>query len=216
MNTGKANLLFRLLIPLLLGLWGCSKQDQIELIDHPPVVVPDTTLINYYGNLLLGTSPMPADTIFTQMQLGGNPANPNENMGYDLQALVGQWPSFLLHWEPLSPNESGIMEGTYTGCCALTMTDSARALIFQWIVEGRNPADFPSLDPAISFETYDAYDVTIQISDVIESVRTEIIGTDTFHLDMARVRLSGLMRNDTSHLYKGISGDFICYFGRTN
>ncbi|MBL7781834.1 MAG: hypothetical protein JNM22_11505 [Saprospiraceae bacterium] len=216
MNTGKANLLFRLLILLLLGLAGCSKQDQIELIDHPPVVVPDTTLINYYGNLLLGTSPLPADTIFTQMQLGGNPANPNENTGYDLQAVVAQWPSFLLHWDPHSPNEPRIEEGIYTGCCALTMTDSTRARIFQWIVEGRDPAEFPLLDPVISFEMYDAYDVTIQISDVIELVRTEIIGTDTFHLDQARVRLSGIMRNDQNNSYKGISGDFICYFGRTN
>ena len=35
MNTGKINLLFRLML-LLLFLEGCSKQDQIEIIDHPP------------------------------------------------------------------------------------------------------------------------------------------------------------------------------------
>ena len=46
MNTGKINLLFRLML-LLLFLEGCSKQDQIEQIDHPPMVVPDTTIVNY-------------------------------------------------------------------------------------------------------------------------------------------------------------------------
>lgn len=214
MNTGKTNLLFRLMLLLLVLLQGCSKQDQIEIIDHPPVVVPDTTIINYYGNLLLGNSPMPADTIFTQMQWGGNPSNPNENAGYDLQAMVGQWPTFLLHWEPHSPSEPRIMEGNYTGCCALAMGDSARAQVLQWIVQGSNPDSFPHIDLILSFETFDAYDVTVNISDVIESYRTEIIGTDTFYIDRARVKLSGLMRNDMNNSYKGISGEFICYFGR--
>ncbi len=216
MNTGKINLLFRLMLLLLLLLEGCSKQDQIELIDHPPVVVPDTTIINYYGNLLLDNSPMPADTIFAQIQWGGNPSNPNENTGYDLQAMIGQWPSFLLRWDPNSPSESRIMAGNYTGCCALAMSDSARAQVWQWIVEGSNPATSPQIDLIISFETYDAHDVTVNISEVIESYRIEIIGTDTFYIDRARVKLSGLMRNDMNNNYKGISGEFICYFGRAH
>lgn len=198
---------------LLVAAAGCRKENRIEYIDDEPVVVPDTTVQNYYGNLMIGNGLLPADTIFTEVQFG-SPANPDENLGYDLQAFIGPWPSFLLHWAPNSVDEPGITEGNYIGCCALTMSDTAREQMLQWVIHGRDPMNVPQLDLNTAFVQYQGQYVTVNISEVIHGVQTQIVGNDTLYIDRAKVKLNGVLLDNQNHA-EAVSGEFICYFGRT-
>ncbi len=213
------NLFTQWLLPGLLLLMlgsglGCSKENQIELIDNPPDVLPDTTIINYYGNLLLGTSPVPVDTIFTNTLIDSS-GGPGLNVGYDLQAMTGPWLSFWMHWDANDPNEMRIMEGDYAGCCSISLNDSARADILTWLVSGQNPALFPNIDPQFAYDLYFSVNVNINISNLEENVRYEVVNNDTLWIDRAKVKMNGIMQDSSNH-HKAISGEFICYFGRTN
>lgn len=191
---------------------GCSKENQIEIIDNPPVVIPDTSVVNYFGNLVIGNSPVPVDTVFTNVQFA-NSGSTQENVGYDLQTFTGLWVNFFLHWDPNSPNETGIQEGNYTACCAVNMNENAQAQILSWIAAGRNPATMPQIDPSNSYDIYFAADVNVNISNLQEAVRYELIGNDTIWIDRAKVKLSGLLQDSTNQ-FKAVSGEFVCYFSR--
>jgi hypothetical protein len=203
-----------LMLALVVSMaWAaCSRENQIIVIDHPPVVDPDTTLLTYYANISIGNDKVPADTIFTDMQY--DDMNPGLNQGYNLTSLIGEFPSFVLFWPTLSPLEEKITAGTYSGCCSVLLNDSSRVRIEQWVLNGKDPSAFPTLDSVV-FNYYDAFNVMVEVSNVEESVRVEDLGNGmTWIVDRAKIKLSGIMINTENNTPRAISGNFTCYFGR--
>jgi hypothetical protein len=190
---------------------GCQKENSLTTVDIPPIVSPDTTIVPYFGNLILGDSPLPVDTIFVDVRFEYNNGSP-QNIGYVLNALIELWPSFVLQWEPRSPDESGIQEGDYMGCCAFGIEENVAFQIQEWIISGQDPSQFPPIDPISNIDFFSAQDVNINISNVEKNFKIEVSGSDTLFLDKARVKLSGMLMD--SMLVKPILGDFVCYFGR--
>jgi hypothetical protein len=192
-------------------VWSsCYRGNEYNIVEHEPVFEPDTTVITYYGNLTMGTIKLPADTMYSTVQIDS--AAPGVNVGYSLDAYVDQIPTFSLFWEPLSPTEEKITEGNYTGCCSIIMDDSSLANVQNWILLGRNQ---PLILDSVAFQFYMAENVTINVSNVTEAVKIDTLSPGFVWItDRATVQLSGIMINAMNNQVKAISGSFTCYFGR--
>jgi len=195
------------------AVWSsCYRGNEYNIEENEPVLEPDTTIITYYGNVTLGTIKLPADTIYSTVQVDS--AGPGVNTGYSLDAYVEQIPTFSLFWSPILPNEEKITEGTYQGCCSVIMDDSSLASIQDWILRGR---DFnqPLILDSIMFNYYAADNLNINVSNVEEAVKTDTLGPGFIWItDRATVQLSGIMMNVQTGQPKALSGSFTCYFGR--
>ena len=194
-------------------VWSsCYKGNELIIVDHPPVLEPDTTVVSYYGNITIGTIKLPADTIYTTMQ--ADSANPGVNIGYTLDSYVDQLPTFSLFWESLSPFEEKITEGVYTGCCSVLMTDSSLARLQDWILRGRDMNQPPLLD-SIPFNYYMADHVDITVTNVVEAVQIDTLAPGMLWIvDRATIQLNGIMINIENGAPKALSGSFTCHFGR--
>lgn len=193
------------------AVWSsCYRGNEYNIEENEPVLEPDTTVITYYGNVTLGTIKLPADTIYSTFQTDS--VNPGVSVGYTLDSYVDQIPTFSLFWEPLSPTEEKITEGSYTGCCSVLMNDSSLARIQDWILTGRNQ---PLILDSVTFQYYLAGDVTINVSNVTEAVKTDTLAPGVVWItDRATIQLSGIMKNIETNQPKVLSGTFTCYFGR--
>lgn len=194
------------------AVWSsCYRGNEYNIEENEPVLEPDTTIITYYGNLTLGTTKLPADTIYSTFQ--ADPGGPGASTGYTMEAYVlDQIPTFSLFWDPISPNEEKITEGSYTGCCSVLMDDSSLVSIQNWILTGRNQ---PLILDSVTFQYYLASDVTINVSNVTEAVKTDTLAPGVVWItDRATVQLSGIMKNIETNQPKVLSGTFTCYFGR--
>lgn len=204
-------LTFLLILAAALTWSACSRENQMGIIDNPPHFDPDTLVETYYADVSLGNAKLPSDTIFTDMQY--DQSSPGQNLGYDLEAHIGYWPSLILHWEPLSADERSITAGVYKGCCSIALTDTSRQQIEQWILSGRDQQAFPVLD-SMPFHIYSAEHVSITVSNVVDSVLVENLGGYYRIIDRATVRLNGVMEELDTGGTKVISGTFECYFSR--
>lgn len=195
------------------AVWSsCYRGNEYNIDEHEPVLEPDTTIITYYGNLTMGTIKLPADTIYSTSQADSSGSGANN--GYSLDAYVEQIPTFSLFWGPLSPAEEKITEGSYTGCCSVLMDDSSLVRIQDWILAGRNFSQ-PLILDSVVFQYYLANNVTINVSNVAEAVKTDTLSPGFVWItDRATVQLSGIMVNVETNQPKVLSGTFTCYFGR--
>ncbi len=201
--------LFWMVIALV---WSsCYRGNEYNIDEQEPVFEPDTTVISYYGNLTMGTIKLPADTIYSTLQVG---SGPGANTGYSMEAYVEQIPTFSFFWEPLSPSEEKITAGDYTGCCSIIMDDSSLNQIQEWVLRGRDNNQ-PLILDSIVFQYYLANNVNIKVSNVTEAVKTDTLSPGMVWItDQATVQLSGIMINAMNNQAKAISGSFTCYFGR--
>jgi hypothetical protein len=189
---------------------SCYRGNEYDVTDNEPDQEPDTTTITYYGNLSLGTIKLPADTIFSTVE--EDPAS--QLVSYSMESYMDQipLPTFSLFWDPVLPNEGKIAEGTYTGCCSALMDDSSLVTIQNWVLQGRNT---PLLLDSLMYHPYIADNVSINVSNVVEAVKTETIGPGVVWItDQATVQLDGIMVNLVNGQTKAISGTFVCNFGR--
>lgn len=198
---------------VVVAIWSsCYRGNEYNITDNEPELEPDTTIIEYYGNLTLGTIKLPADTIYSTLQMDS--INPGINIGYILESYVEQIPTFSLLWDPISPNEEKITEGTYLGCCSVLMDDSSLATIQDWILRGRDPNQPLMLD-SVMFHFYTANNVNINVSNVVEAVKADTLAPGVVWItDRATVQISGIMVNIANGQPKALSGNFACYFGR--
>ncbi len=195
---------------MALSFTACYKSGGVlTVIDDPPVVEIDTTVITYATNLKVGGLTIPADTVFgTALIDSSGPSNP---LLYVLDFTVAGMPTFSFWWTSFNPNQSQLTEGSYQGIVIQTLRDSSISAVEAWILDGMDVFNYPFVD----IDIFSAETVGITISDLVEDVRRDtLLSGEVMVVDRATVTLGGLLFDPNNGQQKAISGNFTCDFSR--
>lgn len=206
---------FRLLSLLLIcSLAACQKENIKEIIENPPVIVPDTILQESAGTLSVGNSQLTLDTAYCFVLQGFDSAGNSINAGYVLGTGIDVFESPLdLFWLPLTNAEIKIQPSTYQGMSATAYSPITIDVLNNWILQGENPNNLP-FGGDIPTESYDAMNVNITVSNLVYSISEEDLGGGVKRIiDRGIVQLDGNLINSQGNMVP-ISGKFVCFFDR--
>jgi hypothetical protein len=207
---------FRLLsLILICSLAACQKENIKEIIENPPVIVPDTIFQESAGTFSVGNSQLALDTAHCFAINGFDPVTGNQfNFAYVLTTGIDAFESPLgLYWQPPTNTETMIQSTTYSGLQASATSPSTIEIINNWVLQGENPNTMP-FGGDIPTEDFNATGVNITVNNLIYSISEEDLGGGLKRIiDRGIVQLDGNLINSQGSLIP-ISGKFVCFFER--